>query len=214
MCRRICKGGSAFYLNTVNLLHFLGGCLILGYGGYMLHEENTTFTKGILALGGSVFFIGFVGMCGVSRGQVCCLGFYSYLMLLLGLAQTALIVALYIDEDKVMGDIKDDKARDFTQKHFDVIRYTMIGLAASEVLGFLLARSYMTMVAVDNERLRQSSYSSFNNPDSPTNNYGYQPKSYSTEKADAQRQRMIEKYGDRFAKGSVQAEERDPSSLL
>eukprot|EP00494_Astrolonche_serrata_P007442 UN07472 len=82
----------------------------------------------MLILGAAVFSLVCWGITAVRLKSGCFMIIYLLLMLCLGVAQTALVITLFVNEDALMDDINSQKARDFIENHFDFIRYILIGL--------------------------------------------------------------------------------------
>lgn len=201
MCQSCITGSVSFYLNLTNLLHTIGGLVVLGYGGYMLNKEpDVVFIKGVLGLGGAVFLIGIMGILAVRNTSPCALTIYGILMFILFVANAALAIGLYAKQDAIIGDIKDDNAKSFVEDHLDIIHYSLIGLAACELFAVILSRSYRSMMELHVDRYSSFTDQSNMGNSSPEWNQTYQKSSPT--KTDKHRERMVQKYGDRFRKTS------------
>jgi len=132
------------YLQLFNLLHALAGLLITGYGVYlMVHEKDSSLISKVVAITGAVvFFVGALGWYAASRKSSCLLKLYTILMLVLCLGQTALVLALVIKPDKVLGiDVVKgedvDTAKKWIKDHLKLFIIVEAALAGVEF--FLVA---------------------------------------------------------------------------
>ncbi|KAJ3692576.1 hypothetical protein LUZ60_011671 [Juncus effusus] len=236
----MCRVLFDFLLKLLNLVLGIVGLGMIGYGIYLLVEwikfssefddsnsissllllslsndisdelANAWFIYAFIGLGILLFLMSCFGCIGASTKNGCCLSFYSFLIVLLILAELALVAFIFLDHNW-KDVIPIDKTGDFEmiynfiRKNWKIAKWVSLGAVIFEALAFMLALAVQSMnqpsddsddeeylIGQRNNRINQPLINNQNNQNNSGQVPTLEPRPI---RNDAWSQRMKDKYG-------------------
>jgi len=145
-------GTLRFLLRVINLILAVLGCAIIAYAVYMFVEVKQRpsihgFPWFIYAFGGAgvlILVTASTALVGVAHNSAFCLGLYSFLMVLLLLAQASLAIAFFADNSWKKKLPHDDTGEAKQMFHFlkhrlNVVRWVGLATLIVQVMSVMLA---------------------------------------------------------------------------